>query len=74
MYALNENINLYLTPSQLIANPPRRPYLRLGGMVKQGSFKRQPKVSPLLLCSLTIQRNSSTIYWILPALFREVRG
>ena len=41
MYALQQNINVFFTPTQLLATQvPSHYKIRLGGLVKNGSVKR----------------------------------
>lgn len=81
LYALNQNMDLFYTPTELVQGKPdgTKPEvgqrLRIGGMVVVGSVKRDPQsllvrfdvadVGP----AVTIQYNG-----ILPDLFREGQG
>jgi cytochrome c-type biogenesis protein CcmE len=81
LYALNQNMDLFYTPSEIIAGKEdgSKPYigqrLRVGGMVVKGSVQRDPdslKVRFLLNDfgeSITVNYEG-----ILPDLFREGQG
>ena len=82
LYALQQNIDLFYTPSQLVdglgkdkIKPVVGQRLRIGGMVVEGSVKRDPKslkVSFVLIDTgpvVTVTYNG-----ILPDLFREGQG
>ena len=81
LYALNENIDLFYTPSEIIdgkegSNPPivgQR--LRIGGMVVPGSVKRDPQ-SLAVSFDLVDTGDAVTVSYsgILPDLFREGQG
>jgi cytochrome c-type biogenesis protein CcmE len=82
LYALQQNIDLFYTPSQLVnglgkdkVKPQPGQRLRIGGMVVAGSVKRDPeslKVSFDLVDTGPIVR---VVYeGILPDLFREGQG
>ena len=76
LMSLNENINLFYSPSQIIAGKvvPGKTF-RIGGMVVKGSVKRNPsdlKVSFDL--TDTAQVVTVTYSGILPDLFREGQG
>ncbi|MDF3054448.1 MAG: cytochrome c-type biosis protein CcmE [Gammaproteobacteria bacterium] len=76
IYALGQNMNLYFTPSQAIVNKaPTDKTLRIGGLVKEGSVKRD---SNSLKVNFTLTDHSYEIpvqyTGILPALFREGQG
>jgi cytochrome c-type biogenesis protein CcmE len=45
--ALNSNIALYITPTEVAAGKaPQGKLFRIGGLVKEGSIQRQPTASP----------------------------
>lgn len=82
MYALRANIDLFYTPSEIIAGkgearikPEPGQRLRVGGMVMPGSLKRDPHT---LKVSFQLYDNSGVITvsyeGILPDLFREGQG
>ncbi|MDX1392717.1 MAG: cytochrome c maturation protein CcmE [Rheinheimera sp.] len=82
LYALQQNIDLFYTPSQLVeglgkdkVKPQPGQRLRIGGMVVAGSVKRDPqslKVSFDLVDTGPVVR--VTYEGILPDLFREGQG
>jgi cytochrome c-type biogenesis protein CcmE len=82
LYALQQNIDLFYTPSQLVdglgkdkIKPQPGQRLRIGGMVVKGSVKRDPdslKVSFDLIDTGPIV--TVTYEGILPDLFREGQG
>ncbi len=76
IYALGQNINLYFTPSQMAAGQaPLQQTLRMGGMVKKGSFQRVPNTMQVHFVLTDYQQEVSVHYTgILPALFREGQG
>lgn len=75
IYALGQNINLYFTPSQLVAGQaPKNHLFRVGGMVKEGSVQRSNGLNVRFI--LTDYKKDVVIKYngILPALFREGQG
>ena len=76
LLALQENINLFFSPSQVAAGdaPSNTPF-RLGGMVVDGSVRRSDG-SLEIQFDLTDTANSVTVAYagILPELFREGQG
>ena len=76
LLALQENINLFFSPSQVAAGdaPSNTPF-RLGGMVVDGSVRRSDG-SLEIQFDLTDTANSVTVAYtgILPDLFREGQG
>lgn len=74
LYALNKNINLYYTPSQLASPLPTR-HLRIGGLVKSGSLKRDSKSLKMQFVITDYKKNVTIVYTgIVPSLFREGQG
>lgn len=74
--ALRENINLFYTPSQIVAGEaPLHARIRAGGLVETGSLKRMPD-SLALGFSVTDGARSIVVRYegILPDLFREGQG
>lgn len=74
--ALQENINLFYTPSQIAAGEaPRGTRIRAGGLVETGSLKRTQD-SLALRFSVTDGARSIVVRYqgILPDLFREGQG
>ena len=76
LLALQENINLFFSPSQVVAGeaPVGSPF-RLGGMVVDGSVSRAGE-SLEIRFDLTDTANTVTVTYtgILPDLFREGQG
>lgn len=76
LVALSENINLFYSPTQVVAGEaPRDHTFRLGGLVEEGSVKRDPD-SLEVSFNVTDGAENVTIYHrgILPDLFREGQG
>ncbi len=76
LYALRQNINLFYTPTQIVNNEaPKGINIRVGGLVEQGSFKRE---SDSLKSEFSVTDTQSSIIisyeGILPDLFREGQG
>lgn len=77
LYALRQNIDLYYTPSQLMESQvTSQQSVKLGGLVKKGSFHREAAdrlKSTFILMDL--KREVQVVYrGVLPALFREGQG
>jgi cytochrome c-type biogenesis protein CcmE len=72
--ALNSNIALYVTPSEVAAGKaPRGQAFRIGGMVKDGSLKRDGLTVHFVITDLV--KDISVAYTgILPDLFKEGKG
>ena len=76
LYALKQNINLFLTPTQLLQTPLKTEQLiRLGGYVKKGSV-RFDKTGGHVNFSVTDRTNTVPVSFdgLLPNLFREGQG
>lgn len=74
--ALKENINLFFSPSQIIAGEaPQGHTFRLGGMVRTGSVKRS-NTNLEVVFEVTDTAKSVPVSYtgILPDLFREGQG
>ena len=72
--ALNSNIALYVTPSEVAAGKaPKGQTFRIGGMVKDGSLKRDELVVHFIITDLVKEIPVSYI-GILPDLFKEGKG
>ena len=77
LLALNENINLFYSPAQIVAGEaPRETMIRAGGMVLDGSVQRSTTdlgvsfvISDLKAAQFTVKYEG-----ILPDLFREGQG
>ncbi|MBT0585073.1 cytochrome c maturation protein CcmE [Alteromonas oceanisediminis] len=83
LYALNENIDLFYTPSEIIdgkpgaAIPPVGQRLRIGGMVVEGSVSRDRQSLAVSFDLVDVDVNKAvTVKYagILPDLFREGQG
>jgi len=76
LLALRENINLFFSPSQVVAGEaPQDTSFRLGGMVVDGSVGR-PEGDLTVRFDLTDTAQAVTVIYtgILPDLFREGQG
>ena len=75
LVALQESIVFFKTPSGLIQQKIHGQYQRLGGQVKRGSFKRDPKTYTVSFI-VTDQNADITVTYqgVLPNLFREGQG
>ena len=72
--ALNSNIALYVTPSEVAAGKaPKGQTFRIGGMVKDGSLKRDELVVHFIITDL-VKEIPVTYKGILPDLFKEGKG
>ena len=76
LYALKQNINLFFTPSQLLAQTvPQDYHFRLGGMVKLHSVQRENNNLSVHFIVTDNQRDIPVQYTgTLPDLFREGSG
>ena len=74
LYAMQQNINLFYAPSD-ISNAPKGVLIRVGGLVVDGSVKRDPN-SLKVAFDLTDNVENVTVQYegILPDLFREGQG
>jgi cytochrome c-type biogenesis protein CcmE len=74
LFALNKNINLYYTPSELKMPLPKTT-LRIGGLVKKGSLKHVPNSLKISFQVTDLKREIQVQYTgITPSLFREGQG
>jgi cytochrome c-type biogenesis protein CcmE len=75
-YALNQNLNAFVTPSQLAERNINKDYqIRLGGMVKKGSIKRNPDSLQVEFIVTDLKKDITVTYnGILPDLFHEEKG
>ena len=74
--ALNQNINLFYSPSDLFAsNPSPNKSIRVGGLVQKGSLMRMPD-SLEINFTITDLKEEVTVNYsgILPDLFKEDAG
>ncbi|KPK39230.1 MAG: cytochrome C biogenesis protein CcmE [Gammaproteobacteria bacterium SG8_47] len=76
LLTLNENINLFYSPTQVNANEaPRGHSFRLGGLVEPGSIQRaNDSLTVRFAVTDTAQSVPVTYTGILPDLFRESQG
>jgi len=76
LYALKQNMNLFLTPTEIAAKHlPEDYHLRLGGMVKPGSLLRDKQgLGVQFVVTDTHQQILVRYHGILPDLFREGKG
>src|SRR5690606_31636704 len=76
LFALSENINLFYNPSQIAAGEaPQGQRIRAGGMVVDGSVKRDQQTLEVLFEITDYQASIPISYTgILPDLFREGQG
>ncbi len=75
--ALNENINLFYAPDQIVAGEaPIGEVIRAGGMVKEGSIERSKTDLKVRFVISDMQESEVTIQYegVLPDLFREGQG
>jgi cytochrome c-type biogenesis protein CcmE len=76
LYALKQNINVFLTPNQLISMHLAPDYhFRLGGMVKKSSVVRDKESLGVKFVVTDFKRDINVYYvGILPDLFHEGKG
>ena len=76
LFALSQNINLFYSPTQIAAGEaPVGTRIRAGGMVVEGSVKRDTKSLKVEFEVTDFQNKAPVIYsGILPDLFREGQG
>ncbi|MER2496435.1 cytochrome c maturation protein CcmE [Vibrio neptunius] len=81
LYALNQNMDLFYTPTELVDGKPdgTKPEvgqrLRIGGMVVEGSVRRDPESLRVSFDLHDIGSKVTIVYdGILPDLFREGQG
>ena len=72
--ALNSNIALYVTPSEVAAGKaPQGQAFRIGGLVKAGSLRRDELVVHFVITDL-VKETPVSYKGILPDLFKEGKG
>ncbi|HWI82727.1 cytochrome c maturation protein CcmE [Ramlibacter sp.] len=72
--ALNSNIALYVTPSEVAAGKaPQNSAFRIGGMVKDGSLRRD-NLTVHFVVTDTVKEIPVSYTGILPDLFKEGKG
>jgi len=77
MRALNENINLFYPPGEVVSGKaPVGQRIRAGGMVKDGSLQRASDSMEVHFVVSDLQGSDFTVVYtgILPDLFREGKG
>lgn len=76
LYALKQNINLFYSPSQIVAGEaPFNRSVRVGGLVVPGSVQREPNsLKVVFTLTDTAQQVQVQYTGILPDLFREGQG
>jgi len=76
LYALKQNINLFYSPSQIVAGEaPLQRSIRVGGLVVPGSVQREPdSLGVVFTLTDTAQQIQVRYTGILPDLFREGQG
>lgn len=77
LYALEQNINLYYTPSDVSAyslEPDEKKIFKLGGMVKQGSFSQDQNLKASFVVTDFFHELQVEYEGILPDLFKEGQG
>ena len=75
LFALNKNINLYYTPSQINISQLPKANLRIGGLVKKHSLKREPNSLRINFTVTDLVKEVPVEYTgIVPSLFREGQG
>ena len=75
-YAMQDGINFFRSPSQVVSEPPRPgEVFRIGGLVKEGSIKREADGVTLRFVVTDTERDMIVAYkGILPDLFKEGKG
>ncbi len=77
LMALNENINLFYSPQQIVdGQAPVGPLIRAGGMVVEGSVQRSAKDLKVSFVISDLQASQVKVQFegILPDMFREGQG
>ena len=74
--AMRSNLVFFFTPTQVAAKEaPQNRSFRLGGLVEQGSLKRQPDGLTVMFSVTDTARTIPVVYTgLLPDLFREGKG
>jgi cytochrome c-type biogenesis protein CcmE len=72
--ALNSNIALYVTPTEVLAGKaPEGRAFRIGGLVKQGSLRREDLTAHFVITD-TVKDIQVSYTGLLPDLFKEGKG
>jgi len=77
LMALNENINLFYSPEEIVSGKaPRDQLIRAGGMVREGSVVRSTTDLKVSFVVSDLQQSDYKVQFegILPDLFREGQG
>ncbi|MGC2166928.1 MAG: cytochrome c maturation protein CcmE [Gallionella sp.] len=76
LYSLRGNVNLYFTPTQVFnSEAPVGRSFRIGGLVEEGSIKRQSSGLTVNFIITDTRRSIPVVYTgILPDLFKEGKG
>lgn len=76
MYAFNQNLMFYFSPTEIKeGKAPVNKIFRMGGMVVEGTFKKEPKTLKVHFDLTDYEKTVSVEYeGILPDLFREGQG
>lgn len=76
LFALDKNISLFFSPKQIVAGEaPKDTRIRAGGMVVEGSVKRDPNSLKVSFSLTDYAQTVDVVYeGILPDLFREGQG
>ena len=76
MYAFNQNLMFYFSPTDIKqGKAPVNKIFRMGGMVVEGTFKKEPKSLKVHFDLTDYEKTVSVEYeGILPDLFREGQG
>jgi cytochrome c-type biogenesis protein CcmE len=75
LFALNKNINLYLTPTQVISGTIPDRVFRVGGLVTKNSIRRVQDTLTIQFTMTDLVNSIPVVYTgITPALFREGQG
>jgi len=74
-YALQDGINYFRSPSQVVSEPPGESELfRIGGMVKEGSIVRGEGLQVSFVVTDCFEAVQVTYNDVLPSLFEEGQG
>ena len=78
IFALQDNVLFFYSPTDIVDNPERVPsgrVFRIGGLVEQGSVQRQPDGVTVRFVVTDTAKSVPVVYsGILPDLFREGKG
>ncbi|CAK0775801.1 Cytochrome c-type biogenesis protein CcmE [Gammaproteobacteria bacterium] len=75
LFAFQQNLLFFFTPSQIEAQAPKDRNFRLGGLVEKGSLRREGDgLTVHFLVTDTVKNIEVTYKGILPDLFREGQG